>query len=144
MTPPIPFWAEVLISIFVLIGAGFSFVAALGLVRLKSFYARIHPPTLATTIGVWALGIATALQSSMVEGRPVIKAMLVPILVAVTMPVTTIFLMRAALFRDRIAGRDVPPNLTHRSVRPSLPTTDSSATVPAQEGDAGRARTITP
>ncbi|HLT28534.1 MAG TPA: monovalent cation/H(+) antiporter subunit G [Myxococcaceae bacterium] len=144
MTPTaLPFWGEVLIAIFVLTGATFSFIGALGLVRLKSFYARIHPPTLTTTIGVWALGIATALQSSLVEGRPVLKAMLVPILVAVTMPVTTIFLMRAALFRDRIAGKDVPPNLTHRSVRPVLPTSEGALDAGHRE-DAAHVRSITP
>ena len=144
MTPTtLPFWGEVLIAVFVLLGAVFSFIGALGLVRLKSFYARIHPPTLTTTIGVWTLGIATALQSSLVEGRPVLKAMLVPILVAVTMPVTTIYLMRAALFRDRIAGKAVPPNLTHRNVRPTLPSPEGVADV-AQGDAAGRARSITP
>jgi multicomponent K+:H+ antiporter subunit G len=38
-----------------------------------------------------------------------VHALLISVFVALTAPVTTIFLMRAALFRGRIAGRDAPP-----------------------------------
>ena len=38
-----------------------------------------------------------------------LHAVLIALFVALTAPVTTIFLMRAALFRERQKGGDVPP-----------------------------------
>jgi hypothetical protein len=43
--------------------------------------------------------------------RPFLHALLIAGFVAQTAPVTTIFLMRAALFRERQKGGDVPPPL---------------------------------
>lgn len=40
-------------------------------------------------------------------------SVLIAIFVAVTVPITTIFLMRAALFRPRRSGEDVPPTLSN-------------------------------
>jgi len=94
------------------VGALFALIGAFGLMRLPTFYQRIHPPTLGTTVGVWSIALATVLQFSALEKTASVSAILIPIFVAMTMPITTIFLMRAALFRDRLAGRPVPPNLT--------------------------------
>jgi multicomponent K+:H+ antiporter subunit G len=41
-----------------------------------------------------------------------LHALLIAVFIAVTVPITTIFLMRAALFRARRAGRDVPPSVS--------------------------------
>ncbi len=111
----LPFWVDLVIAILVVLGAVFALIGAVGLVRLPTFYQRIHPPTLGTTIGVWAIAIATVLQFSALEETASVSAILIPIFVAMTMPITTIFLMRAALFRDRLAGRPVPPNLTAKA-----------------------------
>jgi len=42
----------------------------------------------------------------------VLHAWVIPILMAITVPVTTALLARAALFRKRQAGMDVPPPLS--------------------------------
>ena len=44
------------------VGAGFTLVGSLGLVRLRDFYSRLHGPTKATTLGVGSLLIALAVQ----------------------------------------------------------------------------------
>ena len=45
-----------------------------------------------------------------VQGRSLfLHAVLIALFVALTAPVTTIFLMRAALFRERQKQSDVPP-----------------------------------
>lgn len=139
----VPLWAQIITAIFVLLGASVTLIGAVGVVKLKSFYARIHAPTLGTTVGVWSIGIATAFHGSWVGGRPVLKGLVIPVLVTVTVPVTTIFLMRAALFRDRIAGKPVPANLTHRSVRPVLPTNEVAVDAAHREVTP-HARAITP
>ncbi|MGB7180820.1 MAG: monovalent cation/H(+) antiporter subunit G, partial [Burkholderiaceae bacterium] len=46
---------EFLVSVFILIGAGFTFLGSLGLVRLPDFFTRLHAPTKLATLGVGAL-----------------------------------------------------------------------------------------
>lgn len=108
----LPFWLDVLTAVIVVVGAVFTLIGAFGLVRLPTFYQRIHAPTLGTTVGAWSIALATVLQFSALAETASVSAILIPVFVAMTMPITTIFLLRAALFRDRLAGRPVPPNLT--------------------------------
>ena len=44
--------------------------------------------------------------------------LLIALFVAITVPVTNIFLMRAALFRARRAGQAVPPSVSRHSGMP--------------------------
>lgn len=111
MTGSLPGWLEAVTAILVLAGATAALVGSLGLVRLETFFRRVHAPTLGTTVGTWSLTLATALQMSFVQGQVFVHALLIAVFLAVTAPVTTIFLMRAALFRERVAGGDVPPPL---------------------------------
>ncbi len=103
-----PLWAEILTAVFAVLGAGLAAIGSFGLVRLPTFYHRIHAPTLGATAGAWCMTIATVVYFS-VQGRNLfLHAVLISLFVALTAPVTTIFLMRAALFRDRQRGLDVP------------------------------------
>jgi multicomponent K+:H+ antiporter subunit G len=74
-------------------------VAALGLLRLKNFFQRMHAPALAITFGSWCAALAAMLAS-----RPALHTVLIVILLAVTAPVTTTLLARATLFRRRAAA----------------------------------------
>jgi len=89
--------AEVLVSAFVLIGAGFTFTGALGLLRLPDFYSRLHGPTKATTLGVGGLLLASVLYFSLVEGDPSLRELLVALFLFLTAPVSAHLLARAAL-----------------------------------------------
>ncbi|WP_219209538.1 monovalent cation/H(+) antiporter subunit G [Variovorax boronicumulans] len=114
MTPdfivgPLPIWAEILTGFFAVLGAAFAAVGSFGLVRLPTFFSRIHAPTLGATAGVWCLTIATIVYFSVQGYSLFLHAVLITLFVALTAPVTTIFLMRAALFRERQKGGDVPP-----------------------------------
>ena len=51
---------ELLLSALILLGAGFTLIGSLGLLRLRDFYSRLHAPTKATTLGVGSLLIASA------------------------------------------------------------------------------------
>ena len=106
---PLPLWAEILTGLFALLGAAFAAVGSFGLVRLPTFFHRIHAPTLGATAGVWCLTIATIVYFSVQGYNLFLHAVLIALFVALTAPVTTIFLMRAALFRERQKGGDVPP-----------------------------------
>ena len=107
---PLPVWAEVLTGVFALLGAAFAAIGSFGLVRLPTFFRRIHAPTLGATAGVWCVTIATIVYFSVQGYSLFLHAILITLFVALTAPVTTIFLMRAALFRERQKGGDVPPN----------------------------------
>ena len=107
-----PAWVEALVGVLLVASGIASIVAAVGLVRLPTFFMRMHPPALACTFGAWAVALASIAWFSALESRPVLHAWVIPVLMAITVPVTTVLLARAALFRKRQAGRDVPPPLS--------------------------------
>jgi multicomponent K+:H+ antiporter subunit G len=106
--PPV---VDALIAALALAGALAALVGSIGLVSLRSFFQRVHAPTLASTLGTWSLAAATTLQLSFLREQVFTHALLVPAFVALTAPVSTIFLMRAATFRRRVAGKEAPPPL---------------------------------
>ncbi|WP_038205599.1 monovalent cation/H(+) antiporter subunit G [Xenophilus azovorans] len=109
MTGPLPWWAEWLTAICIVSGAAFAAIGSFGLVRLRDFFSRIHAPTLGATAGVWSISLGTVIYFSVQGFHLFLHAMLIALFVALTAPVTTIFLARAALFRERLKGGPVPP-----------------------------------
>lgn len=109
---PLPLWAEIIIAVFAVLGAAFAAVGSFGLVRLPTFFSRIHTPTLGATAGVWCLTMATIVYFSVQGFNLFLHAVLITLFVALTAPITTIFLMRATLFRERQKGGAVPPAAT--------------------------------
>jgi multicomponent K+:H+ antiporter subunit G len=106
----VPLWAAIPIAAFLLIGAGLTLIGAVGLLRLPSFYDRIHAPTLGTSWGTGGIVLASMTYFSVIGGRPVLHELLIGILVTATTPVTLMLLGRAALFRDRTEREpDIPP-----------------------------------
>jgi multicomponent K+:H+ antiporter subunit G len=105
----LPAWAALLTALLVLVGAAVTLIGSLGLLRLGNFYARIHAPTLGTTLGMASILAGSALCFSVLEVRPVVHEILIAVFVTLTTPVTLMLLVRAALYRDRTEGsRDVP------------------------------------
>jgi len=108
--PEPPAWAALLTATLLLLGATTTLIGSLGLIRLKSFYERVHAPTLGTTLGTGCIALASIVYFSAVQTRPVLHEFLIIVLAAVTTPVTLMILTRAALLRDGIEGaRHVPP-----------------------------------
>ena len=93
-------------GILVLAGALLSFTGALGLLRLKTFYERVHPPTMGTTLGTGLVLIGSMLYFSCLDARPILHEALIGIFMTLTTPVTYMLLVRAALHRDKLEGRD--------------------------------------
>jgi multicomponent K+:H+ antiporter subunit G len=109
----LPFWVEVVTAILLVLSSLFALVGAVGLLGMKDFFQRMHPPALASTLGAWCVALASIVYFSAMKEAPVLHAWLIPILLAITVPVTTLLLARTGLFRKRMAGDgDVPPEVS--------------------------------
>jgi multicomponent K+:H+ antiporter subunit G len=97
----LPLWAAIPAAAFLVVGATLSLIGAWGLVRLPTFYERIHAPTLGTSWGAGGVVTASMIVFSVLESRPVLHEALIGVFVTVTTPVTLMLLGRAALWRDR-------------------------------------------
>ena len=101
-----PVWVELVVAGLLVASGILVLVSAFGFLRLKSFFLRMHPPALAYTLGNWCVAGAGVLWFSVLDRQPVLHPLLIPVLLTVTVPVTTVLLARVALFRQRIADAD--------------------------------------
>ena len=108
----LPLWLDISVSLLVLAGAVIALLGSLGLLRLKTYFERVHAPAIIATMACWCVMHATLLYFSVVGDGLAVHALLIALFVAITVPVTNIFLMRAALFRARRMGENVPSNLS--------------------------------
>jgi multicomponent K+:H+ antiporter subunit G len=112
MTPAeaLPGWAALLVAFCVLGGASLTLAGAVGVVRFRSFFERIHAPTLATSFGAAGILLGSMIFFSVLQSRPVLHEVLIFVFVTVTTPVTLMLLARAALFRNRAEGNPGVPS----------------------------------
>lgn len=102
--PDLPIWAAIIVGLLLLTGATITLIGTLGLLRLKSFYERVHAPTLGTTLGAILILMASMVCFSVLQSRPVVHEILIGLFVTLTTPVTLMLLARAAIYRDRSEG----------------------------------------
>ena len=106
----VPLVAAIAGAAFLLLGAALSLIGTIGLVRLGSFYDRLHAPTLATSWGAAGMVMGSMIIFTAASARPVFHEILIGIFVTITTPITLMLLGRAALYRDRSEGNpEVPP-----------------------------------
>jgi multicomponent K+:H+ antiporter subunit G len=115
----LPLWAEAIVAALVLAGAAVALLGSSGLLRLPTFFERVHVPAIIATLGCWCVTLGTVLFFSVQRDELAIFPLLITVFIAITVPIATIFLMRAALFRARQMGKDVPPSVS-RSVPPGV------------------------
>ncbi len=109
----VPFWVEAVVALLIATSGLFVLISAVGFVALPGFFVRMHPPALAYTFGSWTVSLAGIVYFSVSLARPVLHPWLIPILLSITVPITTVLLARVALFRRRAAGTaGTPPPLT--------------------------------
>ena len=46
-------WVDVVTAVLVVVGSLAALVGSFGLLRLKTFFQRVHTPTLGATVGTW-------------------------------------------------------------------------------------------
>jgi multicomponent K+:H+ antiporter subunit G len=105
----LPLWVAIPVALCLVAGAGLTLLGAVGLLRLGSFYERIHAPTLGTSGGAALVLIASMICFSVLNSRVVVHEILIFVFVTLTTPVTLMLLARAALYRDRTEGSDEVP-----------------------------------
>ena len=108
----VPLWVEAIAAVLLVASGLASLVAGAGLVRLPELFTRLHAPSLPGTFGTWAVALAAVAYLSCIEGMPVLHALAIPVVLAVTLPFTTVLLARACLFRKRQDGANIPPPLS--------------------------------
>ena len=88
-------------ALLILAGATLALLGSIGLLRLKTFYERVHPPTMGTTLGTGLVLIGSMVFFTIEESRPVLHEILIGVFMTLTTPVTYMLLVRAAVHRDR-------------------------------------------
>ncbi|MGE3712655.1 MAG: monovalent cation/H(+) antiporter subunit G [Hyphomicrobiaceae bacterium] len=123
MTPvhDLPLWAVLLTSALLLMGSSLALIGSVGLLRFKSFYERVHAPTLGTTLGLFFIVAGSMLYFSIAQTRSVVHEVLIAVFVSTTTPVTFMLLVSAALYRDRFEGNDPLKGLSETSPRTQDP-----------------------
>lgn len=102
--------SEIVVASLILIGAFFTIVGSFGLVRLSDFYARLHGPTKATTLGVGSLLFASMIFMAL-EGEGLRwHKVLITVFLFLTAPVSAHLMAKAALRGNVDPGPAGDPN----------------------------------
>ena len=88
---------EIVISLFVLIGAFFVLVGSIGLIKLPDFFTRLHGPTKATTLGVGAILIASTVYFSVTTGDLSLHEVLIALFLFITAPISAHLMAKSAI-----------------------------------------------
>jgi multicomponent K+:H+ antiporter subunit G len=98
---------EAAIALLLVVGATFSLIGAIGLVRLPDFFMRLHAPTKASTLGVGGMLLASMLWHWGHDAWA-LRELLITLFLFVTAPVSANLLAQAAL-HQRVASQAPPP-----------------------------------
>ncbi|WP_062227286.1 monovalent cation/H(+) antiporter subunit G [Aureimonas frigidaquae] len=85
---------NIVASLFVVFGSGFTLVAAIGILRFPDFYTRIHAAAKAGTVGSVLMLMALAIVSN--ETAEVLRALAAIIFLLMTAPIAAHLLGKAA------------------------------------------------
>lgn len=89
--------AEFIVSAFIVVGAAFALIGSIGLARLPDFFARLHGPTKATTLGVGSIVIGSLVHVNAVGGTLGLRELAISVFLFITAPVSAHLLAKAAL-----------------------------------------------
>ncbi len=101
MNVTLPLWAEWTLAVLLVISGISALLAAWGVLRLKDFFQRMHPPALGFTAASWSAALASAIYFSIVQEGLALRSWIIVVVLSITVPITTVLLARAAMFRRR-------------------------------------------
>ncbi|MCM2971849.1 MULTISPECIES: Na+/H+ antiporter subunit G [Larsenimonas] len=91
------FALELLVSAFLIFGGVFAVVGAMGMVRFKDFYMRLHGPTKSTTLGVGCILLASMSYYWLRTDTLSMQEMLITLFLFITTPVSAHLLTMSGL-----------------------------------------------
>lgn len=95
----LPAWVAWLAAAMLVLSGLLALIGSIGLLRLPDFYARVHAPTLSSTLGAMLVVAASMLVSLASGHRWVLHELLIVLFLALTSPLTAMLLMRAVRYR---------------------------------------------
>ena len=107
-TAEFPLWFEIVVSVLLVAGGAFALIGAIGLVRLKDLYTRVHAPTKASTLGVGGALLASMLYFGWTGQRVVIHELLITLFVFMTAPIAAHLMVKSALEREPLRRPRLP------------------------------------
>ena len=110
MNPDLPFWAELIAAALLVTGGVFALVGAIGMLRFRDFFMRLHAPTTASTLGVGGVLLASIVVHG-VRGQFGWYELLITLFVFVTAPVSANLMAKAALHLRVRSSAPVPDDL---------------------------------
>ena len=106
-------WAwQVVVAAMLVVGGVFALVGAIGMLRFRDFYMRLHAPTKATTLGVGGVLIAS-MAANWGHGNYAVHELLITLFLFITAPVSANLLAKAALHLRSPSKAPVPPGQPH-------------------------------
>jgi multicomponent K+:H+ antiporter subunit G len=103
--------ADYAIAALLVLGGVFGLIGSFGLLKLKDPMQRLHAPTKATTIGVGAALVASALDLVMLGQGATWQGVLVAVFLFLTAPLSALYLAKTHLARS-IDRKSLPPTGT--------------------------------
>jgi multicomponent K+:H+ antiporter subunit G len=100
---------EILISVLLVFGAVFILLGSLGLVKFPDLYARLHAPTKASTLGVGAVLVGSAVYWTQHAEGASVHEVLVTVFFFMTAPISAYLVARAGMHLKVPSDADVPP-----------------------------------
>jgi multicomponent K+:H+ antiporter subunit G len=88
---------ETAIAAIVVISGLFGLIGSYGLLKLTAPMQRLHAPTKASTVGVGAALLASAISAFWVSGQPGLQEVIVALFLFVTAPLSALYLAKAHL-----------------------------------------------
>lgn len=102
MEMELPLWAALPAALLVVCGGLLCLLGAFGLVKMRSFFMRMHSPAMGNTLGTGCILFASILVSSAMAGRPVLHELLITLFMVMTAPVSAMLIIRAAIYRGDV------------------------------------------
>ena len=75
----LPLWLEIIVAVLVLSGAGLALLGSSGLLRLPTFFERVHAPSIIATLGCWLIMHGTVLYFSVADRSLALHALLIAV-----------------------------------------------------------------
>lgn len=100
---------DILLIALLAVGVFFTFLGAFSLVKLRTFFQRVHGPTKASTLGVGCILVASVLYHGYYGAGLHPRELLIAVFLFLTAPVSAHMMGKSALHLAAKAEDPVPP-----------------------------------